>query len=427
VIGIAVEVIIAASLFVILRVNLVGFQEFANVIKQRTAGRSRISDYSIFAVEKSLIYSFGNSIILILGYAVCLFVYHLKNKKKIFTRNGHIALLILFLVQLLENHLFTNHALTYSMDRMKWYFVINYILLHIISKLLSLRHARRIICYSMGCVMVVSLFSYLFIENNYRWNDERLKSSSGLEQFIDANYSDNVLGQLGNNSVWGYSKMLFGHGIVKETSVRSLIKRAQHFGRRYAVALNDYDLSYTQKWYSSAIIYDLEERKYIVAGSIWNQFHDKINDLEYLENARYIDICVNCFDQIDQRIIFKEDAAIEEKEMMIFQHLKKYELQEDIIYFVTEVDHVPSLIMVDNQNSGEWLSGVSLERNRLIFLNTEGNRELLYNAKLLSSNNVSADITDIFIEGDFIYVDLVTDQVTEYSYPNAIRILYEED
>ena len=431
VIGIAVEVIIAASLFVILRVNLVGFQEFVNVIKQRTAGRSRISDYSIFAVEKSLIYSFGNSIILILGYAVWLFVYHLKNKKKIFTRNilanGHMALLILFLVPLLENHLFTNHALTYSMDRMKWYFVINFILLYIISELISLKHARRIICYSMGCVMVVSLFSYLFIENNYRWNDERWNSSSGLEQFINANYSDNVLGQLGNNSVWGYSKMLFGHGIVKETSVRSLIKRAQHFGKRYAVALNDYELSYTQKWYSSAIIYDSEERKYIVAGSIWNQFHDKINDLKYLENARYIDICVNCFDQIDQRITFKEDAAIKEKEMLIFQHLKKYDLQKDIIYFVTEVDHVPSLIMVDNQNSGEWLSGVSLERNRLIFLNTAGNRELLYNAKLLSSNGVSADITAIFIEGDFIYVDLGTDQVTEYSYPNAISILYEED
>ena len=163
------------------------------------------------------------------------------------------------------------------------------------------------------------------------------------------------------------------------------------------------------------------------SASIWNQFHDKINDLKYLENARYIDICVNCFDQIDQRITFKEDAAIKEKEMLIFQHLKKYDLQKDIIYFVTEVDHVPSLIMVDNQNSGEWLSGVSLERNRLIFLNTAGNRELLYNAKLLSSNGVSADITDIFIEGDFIYVDLGTDQVTEYSYPNAISILYEED
>lgn len=425
--AIVVEVIIAASLFVILRVNLVGFYEFLNVMKQRTAGRTRISDYSVFAVEKSLVYSFGNIMVLIAGYAVWLSIYHSKIKKKISIRNGYMAMFILLIVPLLENHLFVNHALTYSMDKMKWYFVINFILLNIISELISLKHAKIIVGYSMGCVMMASLFSYLFIENNYRWSDERLKSSSELERFIDANYGDNVLGQLGNNSVWGYSKMLFGHGIVKETSMRSLIKRARDFHRRYAVALNDFDLSYTQKWYSSAIIYDLEKRKYIVAGSVWNQYNDQINDLEYLEYAQYFDICVNRFDKVDQRIIFKENASAEEKEMMIFQLMKNYDLQENRIYFVTETEHVPNLITVDNQNSGEWLSGVSAERNKLIFLNTDGNRDLLYDAKTLSSNGISADITDICTVGDFIYVDLDTDQVRGYSYPNAIRVIYGED
>lgn len=221
--------------------------------------------------------------------------------------------------------------------------------------------------------------------------------------------------------------MLFSHGIVKETTMNSLIKRANDYHKKYAVALNDLDLSYTQKWYSSAIIYDTEKRKYIVAGSIWNQFNDKIDDLEYIEDAQYVDICMNNFDNFVQRIIFQKDSTLEEKKILIYHLINCYDLQENITYFIAEVEHVPSLIMADNQNSGEWLSGTSLERNRLIFLNSGGNKELLYNAKQLSSNSIDADIIDVFAEGDFIYVDLETDQIMEYSYPNTIRIIYEED
>lgn len=424
---IVAEVMISAMLFVVLRANVVGFQEFINVIKQRTAGRSRISDYSFFAVEKSLLYSFGNSIVLTAAYAVWMTLHNLMNKKRISVKKESITVFVLFFVPILENHIFMNHALTYSMDKMKWYFVIHFILMCIVSELVCLKNAKKIIFYSMGCVMMVSLFSYLFVENNYRWRDERLKASSELEQFIDMNYGDNVLGQLGDSSVWGYSKMLFGHGIVKETTINSMIKRANEFHKRYAVALNDFDLSYTQKWYSSAIVYDTETGKYIVAGSIWNQFHDKINDLGYLEDAQSVDICVNSFDNFVKRITFQKDSTLEEKMTLIYHLMNCYDLQENIIYFVAETEQVPSLIMADNQNLGEWLSGVSLERNRLIFLNTDGNKELLYNAKQLSANSIDADIIDIFTEGDFIYVDLETDQIMEYSYPNTISIIYEED
>ena len=157
--------------------------------------------------------------------------------------------MLLFVLPVMENHLFTNHALRYSMDRMKWYFVLNFILLYVIAGLANLQYARLIIGYATTVVMGLSLCSYLFVENDYRWNDERLRASKALQQYIEANYSDNVLGQLGNESVWGYSKMLFGHGIVKETSIDQLIARAADFHKRYAVALNELDLSYTQKWY----------------------------------------------------------------------------------------------------------------------------------------------------------------------------------
>lgn len=426
-IWIPVEVITAIILFVILRTDLVGFQEFVNVIRQRTAGRSRISDYSFFAVEKSLLFSFGNMMVVTAIYTVWLIIYNFKNRKKVPAKNEAVETIILFLVPLLENHLFTNHALTYSMDKMKWYFVINLILLYSISGLISIRYAKKIVVYTMGSAMMVSLFSYLLIENSYRWNDDRLKASSELERFIDVNYNDNVLGQLGSNSVWGYSKMLFGHGIVKETSMCSLIKRANDHSRRFAVALNDLDLSYTQKWYSSAIIYDTEKKKYTVAGSIWNQYYDKIDDLEYLRDAYFVDIFVNNFENHVQRITFRQEDTIEEKRIQIDQHMKNYDRNTNVVYFITEVDHIPSLIIVDDQNSGEWLSGVSTERNRLMFLNTDGNKELLQDAKQLSSNGINAEVTDLFIEGDFIYVDLDTDQITEYSYPNAISIIYEED
>lgn len=422
VIGMTIETFLSIAGFVAIRASLVGGLEFIDVLTQRAAGRSRITDYSFFEVEKTLLYSFGGMIFLLAVYIGWIILYKFQNGKKFSIQKADIPILFLFVIPLSENHVFINHALTYSMDKMKWYFVFAFLLLYIISELKDIKRAKLITCYSMAVVMAVSLFSYLFVENNYRWNDRKLCASRELARFIEMNYADNVLGQLGSNSVWGYSKLLFGHGIVKESDIQSLKERAGKMGKRYAVALNDLELSYTQKWYSSAVIYDSEEGRYIIAGSLDNAYLYKINDLEYLRDSEYVDLYVNSFENFVRRISFPADSVIEEKESQILECVKNYDLRKDTVYFVSEAEKVPCLIMIDF----EWLAGVSPAANRLVFFNTDGNRRILNEAEELSANNVNAKIINIFMDNYYIYVDLDVDNILEFSYPNTIAVDYGE-
>lgn len=427
VVGMAVETVVSALTFVLVNAGLVGFSEFISVIMQRAEGRSRNAEYTIFAVESALVYSFGGMLLLLGIYFIWLVVSRTGSSRRIFPEKRYLSLLLIFGIPVLENHLFTNHALQYSMDRMKWYFILNFILLWIILRLIELKYAGLIIGYATTVVMGLSLYSYLYLENDYRWQDERLRASQKLQQYIETDYSDSVLGQLGNESVWGYSKILFGHGILKGTSIDQMIDRAAKFQKRYAVALNDLDLSYTQKWYSSAVIYDLLEQKYIITGSLCNQYLDRMNDLMYLQNAEYVDIFRDDHQDIAQRILFPEHSTMEEKEEMIEQFLRERDMEEEIVYFVAETREVPRLFTVQNVNKGEWSRGVSTYGNRLIFVKTEGNAALLDHASALCVDEIDARVVDIWSEGDFIYVDLETENILDFSYPNAISVRYEEN
>lgn len=427
VVGMAAETVVSALAFVLVNAGLVGFSEFMSVILQRAEGRSRTAEYAVFAVEETLLYSFGGMLILLGGYLIWLAVYRIGNRRRIFMGKKYLSLLLILVIPVLENHLFTNHALRYSMDRMKWYFVLNFILLYVILELIDLKYARLIIGYTTTIVMGLCLCAYLLIENDYRWNDERLKASRELEQYIEANYNDNVLGQLGNESVWGYSKLLFGHGILKEASIDRLIDRAAEFHKRYAVALNDLDLSYTQKWYSSAVIYDLLEEKYIITGSLCDQYLDRMNDLAYLQYAEYVDMYIGNYHGTAQRIEFPRDSTMKEKEELVGQFVQGCDREGGLVYFVSETGNIPRLFTVHNVNEGEWTGGVNPYRNRLIFVKTEGNSDLLDHAVALCSDALEAEIVDIWSEGDFIYVDLETDKILDFSYPNAISARYEEN
>lgn len=422
--GVLAEVLFSIVVFIGKRASVVGIKELLSVLTQRTMGRSRITDYSLFAVEKSLGASFGALLILVAGYGIWRICESVVNKKKLIFAGKDSAVLFLMILPLVENHIFTNHALTYTMDRMKWFFPLQFILLWFISDLLGTQQYRKIIYYTMTCCMCVSMGLYIWIDSDYKWNDDRLKASVKLEEYIKSNYGSNVLGQLGNNSVWGYSKLLFGHGIVKETDLESLIKRADKYEKRYAVALNDLDLAYTQKWYSSAIIYDTEQQRYFMAGSIKNQYLDKIEDIQYLKYASYIDFYQDDFEHFVQRLIFSEKCTMSDKKRAIGDFVQNRAQGDRIIYFTTEMEEIPHLIMVDNQNTGEWKSGTSSIQNRLIFLNTDGNRQLLKDANALSVEGKSGAVKKIFAEGDFIYIDLETEDISDYSYPNTISIEY---
>lgn len=430
VVGMAVETVVSAAVFVLVNEWVVGFSEFINVITARAEYRSRTTEYSFFAVEKALHYSFGSVLLLLVFYASWMFLHTIicrqcANKKAVWKKES-ISIIVLFLIPLTENHVFTEHALRYSMDRMKWYFILNFLLLLVLSKLLKIRCSKIIICYSLLFIMAGSLLAYLFVANNYRWQDKRLYASIELEQYIETQYSDNVLGQLGNENVWGYSKILFGHGIIEKTCINTLIERAEKFHKRYAVALNDLEMSYTQKWYSSAVIYDSVMKKYNIAGSLHNSYMDKIDDLAYLESADYIDLYLGGYDNFLQRISFTDNSTLRDKKETVSDYINQYDQGEELIYFTSEAKTIPCLVTVFKLDWGEWTSGVSATGNRLIFLNSEGNREVLTNAKTFTCGETTAMIRNVLTEENYIFVDLDTNKILDFSYPNAIIVGYEE-
>lgn len=419
-VGIFLEVVITLLVFFVRRASIVGIKDLISVLMQRTMGRSRVSDYSLLSVEAAVWTSFGAMLILLLGYGAwrgCERLCH-KEKENFWREYG--TMMFLFAIPLLENHVFTNHALTYTMDRMKWYFLLQILLLWLVSGIQNTKQSRKIVDCTLAVCMGISMICYLCTENAYRWQDIRLRASSELQEYIAENYEDCVYGQLGDNSVWGYSKLLFGHGISKETSIENLIKRAEQFDKRYAVALNDQDLAYTQKWYSSAVIYDTQKEKYYIVGSLKNQYMDKIKDIQYVMNAQYVELYVDSFEKCVQKITFTDTCSLSDKERAVKEKMEELDQQQTIVYFKAEADEVPDLIMVNDQNGGEWQSGVSQVQNRLIFLNTEGNAQILGKARTLSVNDQSARLLNVFEEGDFIYADLETDDVSVYAYPATV-------
>ena len=416
--GIIAEMCLAIILFMSVRIYLVGFNEFINVILLRAKGRSRILDFGLFDIEKSLVDSFGGMLALIIVFFVWLVLFLIceKHKKiKVAVSVDTLTIFLILLMPLIENHVFTEHALQYSMDRMKWYFLLQFLLLYMVSKLNITKVARTVIYYSVIIVMSISFLSYLYISNDYLWHDERLADSKIIAQYIENNYPDNVYGQLSDENVWGYSKMLFGHGIKELATMNSLIERAHYLHKRYAIGLNDLELSYTQKWYSSAVIYDFSTETYDIVGTICNQYMNKMNDLVYLEYANYVDIYLEGYNNPAYTVDFPQNATLNKKIDLVYGYIQKNNKKTKNVFFSTKTKMIPNII-----------SPLSTVENKVLFWNWESNRERLTGAKYLLSNDDTARILDMYEGEGYIYVELETDQISEFDFPNTIQVIYEE-
>ena len=161
------------------------------------------------------------------------------------------------------------------------------------------------------------------------------------------------------------------------------------------------------------------------AGSLDNQYLDRMNDLAYLQNAGWIDVYTEGYHGNAQRILFPSNSTMKEKETLVSRFLQEQGIEE-LVYFIAETEKVPRLFTVQDVNEGEWSGGVNSYRNRLILVKTKGNTALLDQAVILSANGIDAEVAGIWSEGDFIYVDLETENILDFSYPNAISVRYEE-
>lgn len=426
--GVGIEVVAALLVYIVPNISVVGIKQFIAIMTERFVGRTRTSDYSVLTFLEALMSSFGVLLIILAILIVWAVIARVDIKGNLKKQKYLKLAFIVMVFPLAENIIFMNHALEYSMDRMKWFYVFIVLALILADSLADVRASRIIISYIAVIAAVLNLGCYRLLDNEYIWKDERLKASKELQACIEWNYSDNVLGQLGTNSVWGYSKLLFHQGIEGNTSINLLKDEAVRLNKRYAVALNDLDLCYTQKWYSSAIIYDNQKNEYNIVGSLANQYDEKMNDLYYLKYADYIYVFVNSFGNLDNRVDFDAGMNVQQKIEKIYKIAGQYNLSEDILYYMTTVAEVPELITVDMQDTGEWRNGISEDRNCLIFKNTAGNRDALLDAKKINCVQKEAVVSKCYVKEDFIYMELEQNpniDINDFAFPNPVEIVSE--
>lgn len=422
-------VLVNIFLYVFDCIRVVGFHNFVSVMRQRFVGRTRITDYTIKQQANNVFNSFGILIIILFVFCIIELYSCIKNKKEktilIKSLFENRFWIFFFAFPLLENALLVNHAQTYSMDRMKWFYVLCLLIMIIYMRLKEKRDVKVFSNCVIATCLLLNLFGYSFVNNSYRWIDERLENNKVMVTYLEKYLDDSVMGQSGINGVWGYSKILFDKGIYPSVDIEYLKEQANYYGKKYAILLNDYDVCYTQKWYSSAIIYNHETKTYKIVGNFSNQYVEKKNDLYYLKFAESINIYNNNYDELVTVIEFDEDDDLNAKLSKINEWIMHSELNQSHLFYSAETKEIPQVVVADNQTSGVWDKGVDVNSGKIIFVNTIEYQSILSNAKYISDGETIYEIQNVENIGDFIYVTVIIDSnnILKFKYPNTIEII----
>lgn len=423
-ITLVLEMILSMLLFLLPNIYVVGMKPLVKTLRFRAEGRMRNIEYSLLDRGKALFQSF-NSLILICLFLLVWHILRKKNVKDIMDGIKENKLpLIIFTIPILENFILSNHAITYSMDRMKIYYLLCLMLFILIEKMEKTNASRRLVIVITSFFTLFNLLAYRFIDNNYLWSDDRLKDSKILAEYIEKEYNDCAIGQLGTDSVWGYSKLLFGKGIEKCATTDSVELRAEELNKKYAISINGVNLANTQYWYTSAVISDSEKKEYKIIGVIPKQYEFSFDDFKFLKYYEKITIYKNGFD--DKIAIFDSDKFANEDE--IYDYLQNIYNEENIngqLYYIAEAKKIPKLIKLADITQNEWNCGVDYNGKRLIIEKTASNVKMLEKAQNFTIGETEIPITDI--ETDEHYMFITVDEATildmnKLKYPNNIEV-----
>lgn len=168
-----------------------------------------------------------------------LIVWNLIENKKIEIKHGVFIALLAF--PLLENLLMKQHAILYSFDRMKFVFLLSFLICELASQILE-QSGRRKVLLEAGLLVaalgfgVLNLRSYVKDEKRI-WEIDYVADNERISEYINENYRDSVLA-LNGYPVRGYLNLLFGRGIYEYTNVDAAWEKAAVSGKRYVVMLN---------------------------------------------------------------------------------------------------------------------------------------------------------------------------------------------
>lgn len=234
----------------LLRIDKVLFFE---ALRARFFARNVTTDIAFSSVIGGYFKSFGFIWVL----CAVLIAINVWVHKSIRIKDGIIILLLLF--PMLENYVMKQHALVYSYDRMKGIFVLSFLCCELMSNILDrIKDVRMvmIICLAVVLCCLLNLLSYVNDES-FIWNAGYRANNEVLAEYINEQYPNSVLG-IEDESVRGYTNMLFQRGVYERITSEELIKTTADKGMRYAISLK---IISSQDWnmteFGGAEVYDV--------------------------------------------------------------------------------------------------------------------------------------------------------------------------
>lgn len=178
-----------------------------------------------------------------------LIVWNFMRYHKIELRHGVLMFIMVFPV--MENIVMKKHSLDYTYDRMKFIFILSFLICELSYCLLSnvkeKRYEKMILF--MVTILVCGLNLHSYIKNeSYIWETDYRNNNIILAEYIDENYSDSILATERYGVVRGYINLLFDRGIYEGMGQYEANAMALSKGKRYSVMIDFGSADALENW-----------------------------------------------------------------------------------------------------------------------------------------------------------------------------------
>lgn len=225
---------------------------FFNVLYARFISRN-------VAVEVSLVELFSGylkSFLWLWTLLLMLIIWNFIKNKKVELKHGMFILLLS--IPLLENIVMKQHAIAYSFDRMKFIFVLSFLICELADTLLeggARKQATVLLILVLG-FGGMNLRGYMK-DSTYVWDIDYKVDNQLLADYLNQNYPDSLFAMEGY-PVRGYVNLLFQRGVYEFTGLEAAQELAVSRGKRYIVMPTVEDYGGQVYDFGGASIYDMQ-------------------------------------------------------------------------------------------------------------------------------------------------------------------------
>ena len=220
--------------------------------------------------------------------------------------------------------LMKEHAFYYTYDRMKFIFILSFLICELSHCLLSNAKEKRYeqVLLFLVTILVCGLNFDTYKKNeSYIWETDYRNDNLILAEYISENYSDSILATESRGAVRGYINTLFDRGIYEGTGQYELDAMAVSKGKRYSVMIDLESADALENWclfkIDKAVICDTETDRITEISVLDGDIKSVEKQYCYTKEYRLADITdenwtYGCSNSEDLLLFYREDDLLVE-------------------------------------------------------------------------------------------------------------------